>query len=235
MPRVAQWLNTDALLNAWQSDSRTSHTRTFLIVLLAGDLVFVILHFLPVFGMLNDPQFSLETDGGHPERYQYLKTFTIMVLLLLLMIKTRVGGFGLWALVFLYLLLDDSLSLHESLGELVANGMAFSPAIGLRAQDFGELAVSVGVGLIFLLPVAVFYWRGTQAFKDVSKYLVALLAALAFFGILIDMVHVAVNMGWKVAFVLGTIEDGGEMVVMSITTAFVFFLRYRNGTLGEAA
>ncbi|MEQ8205519.1 MAG: hypothetical protein RIA65_05030 [Woeseia sp.] len=221
------------LISSWKSDPGNTPVTAFLLLLVAIDFVFFFLHFLPLFGVLNNPLFSLEEDGGYPERYQYLKTLSIVVLLLLVSAKVKVVGYSVWAVLFLYLLLDDALSIHESLGLHVATRLEFSPAFGLRARDFGELVVTATAATLLLAPLAVFYLRGSNAFRAVSKCLFVLLVALAFFGIFVDMLHVAIQQGWKVSFLLGALEDGGEMLVMSVMAAYVFLLYHRNGNIGR--
>lgn len=215
-------------INSWRSDPGNSPVTGFLLLLLAIDFVFFVLHFLPLFGVLNDPLFSLEVDGGHPEKYQYIKTFSIVVFLIMVSAKVRAFGYCAWAALFLYLLIDDALSVHESIGLHVATSLEFPSAFGLRPRDFGELVVTAFAATLLLSPIAVFYARGSSGFKFVSRCLFLLLIALAFFGILIDMLHVAIDQGWKVSFLLGAVEDGGEMIVMSVMTAFALFV-YRQG------
>jgi hypothetical protein len=217
------------LVQTWKSNSNTPAAITFLLLLLALDLVFIFVHFLLLTDAFDNGLFSLERDRGYPELYQYIKVFSIVILLYFLFTKTKVIGYSVWCLLFLYLLLDDAFSIHESFGGFIATNLALAPAIGLRAQDFGELAVSLIAATVFLIPLALFYARGLGAFKEVTRQLLWLLVALAFFGIFVDMLHVAINMGWKVRFLLGVVEDGGEMVVMSLMAWYVFLIYYRDG------
>ena len=198
-------------------------------MLLVIDLAFIFLHFLLLTDAFENTLFSLERDRGYPEFYQYLKIFSIVILLHFLFAKTKLIGYSVWSLLFLYLLLDDAFSIHETLGGFIATNLALAPAAGLRAQDFGELAVSGIAATVFLIPLALFYTRGLGAFKEVTKQLLWLLVALAFFGIFVDMLHVAIDMGWKVRFLLGVVEDGGEMLVVSLMAWYVFLIYFRDG------
>lgn len=49
-----------------------------------------------------------------------------------------------------------------------------------------------------------------------------MLFTLATFGVLIDLMHIIAPV--KLSGKLGLLEDGGEMVVMSVITTFVFVL-----------
>ncbi len=201
----------------------------FLLSLLAVDLVFGCLHFMLLTDFFDSRSFSLESDRGYPESYQYMKIFLTVVLLLMVFRKTRMPEYAVWSLLFSYLLVDDSFSIHEVFGGHIAAALGYAPALGLRAKDFGELTVSAVVATLFLLPLAFFYLRGSGAARSASRHLLVLLLVLAFFGIFVDMLHVAIQMGWKVTFVLGAVEDGGEMVAMSIIAWYVFLLHERDG------
>ncbi len=204
---------------------------TFLLLLLVIDCAFIVLHFWWWTPLLNTPLLSLEKDQGYPEIYQYIKELGIVVLLLSILTKTRVAGYSAWVLLFLYLLLDDALQIHEDYGYYISTRLDFTPALRLRAQDFGELAVSAMIAALFLPSLILFYVRGVDAFKRVTRHLLLLLLALAFFGIFVDMLHIALK-GRMISYWWGAVEDGGEMVVMSFIAWYVFLLNVRDGNIG---
>ena len=94
-------------------------------------------------------------------------------------------------------------------------------------MDFGEVLAAAGFGTFFLAVIAVGYWRGDGDARTVGRYIVTMLLLLAFFGVLMDMFHTIL---WQKKVIgidraVGLIEDGGEMLVMSVITWFVFRLR----------
>jgi hypothetical protein len=204
---------------------------TLLFALLVADVAFVLAHYLWTTGVLGDALFSLEKDRGYPEHFQYMKVLSIVIMLLLVTFRTKMIGYGVWSLLFFYLLLDDALQIHEAFGVYLASSFEFAPAIGLRAVDFGELAVSGIAAIVFLVSLAFIYVSETGGFRMASRHLLLLLFALAFFGIFVDMLHVAVDMGWRVTWLLGVIEDGGEMVAISLMASYVFLLNARGGDI----
>ena len=214
-----------------KDNTDTKVATALLLALVSADIAFVLGHYLMTIGVLDDGLFSLERDRGYPEFFQYAKALSIVILLLLVSARSKVIGFGVWALLFLYLLLDDALQMHEVYGGYIAAYLNFAPAIGLRAQDFGEVAVSAIAGASFLALLAIFYVTGSRAFRKSSRHLLLLLMALAFFGVFIDLLHVAVDMGWRITWLLGVVEDGGEMVVMSLMAWYVFLLNTRDGDI----
>jgi hypothetical protein len=219
------------LSRSWRTPFRSTSATTLLLCLLAIDLLFGILHFLLLTDWLSSASFSLESDRGYPESYQYMKILLAVGLLAAVFRKTRMPGFAVWSLLFFYLLIDDAFSIHETLGAHAAAAFGYMPALGLRAQDFGELTVSATSAALFLLPLAYFYSRGTEPDRAASRHLLLLLLSLAFFGIFVDMLHVAIDAGWKIQFLLGAVEDGGEMVTMSIMAWYAFLLHENDGNI----
>lgn len=208
-------------------DVKNGSSRLFYL-LLATDVVFIILHLIYEYsGILSNPRFSLELDRGYGELFQYLKEYWIVLLLGFLAVQKRSPLYLAWSLLFSYLLLDDSLEIHEKLGGVISNKLAFSSALNLRAGDFGELVVSASVGLFFLIFIAIAYRFGDRTSRKTSKYLIMMLCALALFGIVVDMIHILV-LYTSLDPLLALVEDGGEMVVMSVIAWFVFLLPERS-------
>ena len=61
-------------------------------------------------------------------------------------------------------------------------------------------------------------------------------AAITFLLLLLalDLAFIFVHL-WKVRFLLGVVEDGGEMVVMSLIAWYVFLIYYRDGYTGSSS
>jgi hypothetical protein len=226
-------MRDNELIHPWKEQFKKTSASTFLLILLVADCVFIFLHFLLVFTpLLNTKLFFLARDHGYPEIYQYVKELWIVVLLLSILIKTRALGYSVWALLFLYLLFDDALEIHETFGGYIATRPEFTPFLGLRAQDFGELAVSAVAAASLLAPLILFYIRGLDPFRQVTRHLLLFLLALAFFGVFVDMLHIPSKIGWNVVYLLVAVEDGGEMVVMSFIAWYVYLLNVRDGNIG---
>lgn len=217
------------MIQSWKTPFRSTRATTLLLCLLAIDLLFGILHFLLLTDFMSSASFSLESDRGYPESYQYMKILLAVGLLAAVFRKTRTPAYAIWSLLFLYLLIDDAFSIHETFGAHAAAAFGYVPALGLRAQDFGELTVSAMSATLFLLPLAFFYSRGADPDRAASRHLLLLLLSLAFFGIFVDMLHVAIDAGWKIQFLLGAVEDGGEMVTMSVMAWYAFLLHESDG------
>jgi hypothetical protein len=191
-----------------------------LYLLLLTDLAFIVLYGLYGFKFITDPKFGLIEDWSYGEVFQYIKEFWIFALLAFLAIRRRSWLFGSWALLFLYLMLDDSMQIHERMGEWVAATLRFVPMFGLRSVDFGELAVSGIAGVFFLVTLSLTYIFAEQQARAVARGLFFMLLALVFFGVVVDMLVIDVH--WLLTKAIGALEDGGEQVVMSFITWYVF-------------
>ena len=197
----------------------------FLVLLLLGDLVYIAVHLVwTQTTLLDSPLAALDVDRGYSEFFQYMKLLWTSVLLVCLCLRARESGYLAWALLFAYLLFDDSFSVHEKVGEMLAHRLAFEGALRLRAVDSGELLVSATAGAVLAVGLAWAYLRGAAEFRQSSRHLLVLLLVLVFFGVVVDMVHIASHpVGW-LDNALVILEDGGELVVTSFVAWYAFLL-----------
>jgi hypothetical protein len=191
-----------------------------LLLLLAADALFILLHLAhintPVF---SDPRFSLEVERGFGEVFQYLKEYWAALLLLLSGVRQRAPLLVVWSALFGYLLIDDAFEVHERLGAMIAQRFQL-PDTMVRGRDVGEVLVAAAVGGLGLVAIAVAHFRSGRRARRASGRLLGLVALLAGVGVGVDFLHQMVGRGaW--ATVLGALEDGGELLVM---TAIVWFV-----------
>ena len=76
--------------------------------------------------------------------------------------------------------------------------------------------------LVLVAVVWAAHARAGSRDRAVSAVLIVLFGALVFFGIVVDAVHHLVFPGPGLRPLFTVLEDGGEMVVLSIIVAFVF-------------
>lgn len=207
----------------------------FLLLLFVGDLLFIGLHFanlkFPLFrSPFLDIILNLEEDRGYAEMFQYLKYCWVLILLLLMVWKKKVWQYSAWMPLFAYFLVDDFFQIHEWAGNLFATHFTFVPPFGLRLEDIGELTASVIAGGVLFIPLLFAYRSASSVCRKVFFDIALLVVLLIFFAVGVDMVHGAIDMGWKVSFILGVIEDGGELLSMSLIVWYVFLMTVRSDT-----
>jgi hypothetical protein len=220
---------TMAIGRAAKDFARHFHERSatlFLLLLLGGDLAYFALHVVNRL-MHWSPLLDIETDRGYGEFYQYMKYAWILAMLGYAMVRWATRQYLAWIVLFTYLLLDDSMSFHEMGGWYFAQHVQVVPILGLRVQDFGELAVTAVAGAAVLIPLAWAWRSGDQLFRRISEDLALVTALLLFFGIVVDMAHSAIHLGRLVNFLLGMVEDGGEMLAASVIAWYVYLITVR--------
>ena len=214
MSKYIAWAKSEDL----KSSAPTEVMKNLLIGLLFIDLIIIALNFYN--SWIPDDQwkefFALAADDSIGELFQYFKWFVICVVFVVISIKRSAYSFLAWALLFLYLLLDDSLSIHENIGGYLVQNVNFNTPLGLRMQDIGELMVSGIVGSFLLIIFIWAYTNATEFFKVTTFNMLFLFIALVFFGVFIDVIAVMTYSGNSTAaFFFDVIEDGGEMLVGS--------------------
>jgi len=209
--------------------SRLDLLRHLLLLLLAADLLFVLMHVIRAnTTLITSSMYALTREKGYAEAFQYIKLYWIILAAAGLLWRTRAPVYASWVVVFGYLLVDDALQVHESAGKIIAANWGFRVLLGLRAVDSGELVVSAIAGLSLLGLVWGGYLRSGRDAQNASKDFLVLIAALAFFGVGFDVLHQLVRTT-RLDELFTIAEDGGEMVVVSIACAYAVGLLLRGG------
>lgn len=207
------------------------------IILLAGfillsDVLFIALHTEAQLRGSQNSLLFIDFDRGYAEFFQYLKMTYALLLITLVAIETRSWILSVWLIPFAYLLSDDALQIHERGGEYIAQLFSLQPGLGVRAVDFGEVAVSGIAGLIILPLLGIAYWKACAGERWIFHRLLGLIALLALFGIVIDLAHVAAHSLLGGFDWIAVVEDGGEMVVATLIVAFLLRLNLSGGERG---
>jgi hypothetical protein len=197
--------------------------RTVLLLLVAADLAFIVLHVLYVeTSLLRGRPFSLEADNGLPEAFQYVKQFWVALCMAAMFRRVRAVVYIGWTLVVTFLLLDDAFQFHEQVGEWLGRQYSLPVAFGLRPDDIGELLFAGFIGGITTLLIGFGYWRGNADARIVSRDMVLLMILLAGLGVGVDILHVITYFKAPLlAQFLLILEDGGEMLVVSAMVAYL--------------
>lgn len=201
----------------------TPWSTRLLLFLLIGDLLFVIVHLILVFTPLSaNNAFYLDVDGGYAEWFQYLKLVGIVWLLATLVRGQRQPLYAVWLALFAFLLLDDALRIHETVGLWLANVTGLPPLVGLRPRDLGELLFAGLAALFLLTALVVAYQRSNGRARRFSLSLIAALLALGCVGVGLDMLEQMVTAWPTLHELLVALEDGGELIVVSVLVWLVY-------------
>ncbi len=219
--------------------------RVIIVGLALANLTIIFLHILNYalnyfdfeheYEFLRQHYFGLSKDRGFAEIFNYLQATVCAALLFGAFVASGQRVHAAWALVFAFVVMDDAFSIHERIGFYLGTTFVLPTLPGLRPRDTGEL-VAWGAAGAFLLPVLVWGFRNSSpeavGFGGVFALTFAL---LVFFGVSVDMLHVAFGTAWPGANLLFmVVEDGGEMLAVALTCAAALLL-YRRSTAAPDA
>lgn len=198
----------------------------FGVALLAVDLISILwwsvtrlLYNLEINERLYDVRMlRMDADGGLPEWFNYAKILLLTLLLAYLFLTRKQSIYAALAVLFALVLADDMFEIHESGGKYFAKLFELRPFHGLRPVDFGELITWAILGLS-MLPLLL--WGLIRSRRgDVANGLALLVpfGALVFFGAFVDQLfHVMRDAFFGADILLGGLEDGGEMIAITVT------------------
>jgi hypothetical protein len=189
---------------------------------LSIDLLFILIDFVVrVIPSLETPFLRIKSAYGVPSFFQYGKELLISLLLIYIFFtfKRHVMLYLSWALLFFFLLIYDAGEIQEILGETQLLS-SFLDNLGSVIDEFVPLFI---ISAVFGLIIIIFYRRSTDEIsKQVSQLYFILLGMFAFFAVGVDAALSAIgingedNIGKMVRWVFITIEEGGEMFVLSL-------------------
>jgi len=194
------------------------------LLLLGGDIFFIGLHGLGYFYLpFSIEILSLESDRSLPEFFQYFKEFFAAIMFWLLARRSKDRAYLSICILFTYVLLDDAFSFHERVGLFLGDALSLKDGF-IRANDIGELLVSAISGFFIFGFIGYQYIRSNTYFRHVVHEVVILFGLLAFFGVGVDMLHSACMHIRYIAQLLAMLEDGGEMLTVSLIAAYALLL-----------
>lgn len=193
-------------------------SREFLVILiplLIIDLALIMLH-VSVSNSTNLEtsevyNFSLNKEGSLSEIYEYAKTLLCALALFLCFRTTAERFFAVAAAFFVYVTLDNALGIHEQALTLIGLD-------GYKAEIlfFAAIAVITSASMYA-------YWPRTGAFRSYAIGVVLLIMLIAFFAAGVDVLHAVLPSRINIpnlADILTLVEDGGELVAISLNLTF---------------
>lgn len=217
--------------------------KTALLIMIAIDMMLIAVHVLICAGqyleIIANAQavglleiFSVTRDRSAPEYFNHVKEVAMLAALLLIWMRSKRAIYIIWFAVMLLILGDDFLGIHEHIGHWVST----SYPVARHAEDgqaFGEMVAwflyaTVTIGLL---------WQGHRRSSDEERaYSWAILAGIlsvSVFAVGVDAAHgmvagAALPLDPRlVNGLLGLFEDGGEMLMLSLTCAIVLAVHHR--------
>lgn len=192
-----------------------------LFMLLSMDMMFMAIAFANKVFEINEVYYFLDQDWSYAERFQYLKFVACAALIAVMSRARRDGRYLACLVVVVYLLIDDALGVHENVGSMATAALGLNSAFRLRGQDFGELLVTGAAATVAIVLLAIARRHADRTFTRFAGGFLGCLMLLGYFGVFIDMLHIALATGPVADFNLAMLEDGGEMVAATLMTHFI--------------
>ena len=217
-------------------------TRRITLILLAAAAAFIAAN--AVLGTLNRDfavaagpfrEINLTVEGALPERYMQGLSLMTAILFVLAALDWRSRMTVFLAALYGFVWFDDTASYHERFGALLIDTLGLEPAFGLRALDFGELIAWALAGSMLGLAALWAVLRIRPGDVGIGVLVGLTFFALVAFAIAIDMLHIVVPLSLQGE--VGVLEDGGEIVAISLTAGLAVALtrtQHRNRTACEA-
>jgi hypothetical protein len=205
--------------------------RTWFLCFIAIDFLFIGAEIIWRIGLSFDlwglyPEiFSIHYDRTIPEFFNYAKWLIVVGVLLAHYLRDHVRSTLVMSGVFTYLLLDDSLSIHERVGAWITRNGNLPDILTLPGGSLGELVYMLSVGALIAGILAFIFLSGSKGEKAMMRDYFLLFVGLAFFAIATDLgtswlqVHQSGPWARRLLFLANMFEDGGEMIVTSAIAA----------------
>ena len=171
-------------------------------------------------------EWNIRRDWSYAEIFGYLKVVAILFLLITIPRVWKRPIYLAFIAIFTFVLLDDSLQLHETGGFLIAEAFDVQSVAGLRPNDPGELLVWTLAGVPLLAAAIAALVKSPREDRRNGLLLLGALALLGLFAVVVDMMHVVFGQAFRGADELLTvIEDGGEQATLSLTCGLAALIR----------
>ncbi len=201
-------------------------SQRFLLMLLSIDAAFILFHVLQYSTeLISSYLFSIEQNKGYAEIFQATKEVWIVMLLCLMALKRRKPVYWVWMIVFGVLLLDDVMIFHKNISANLSSYLFAAHALRKYREKLGEMVVYLAVALPLFAIVRVAHRRSISVERQFSQKLLRLFSILLVFVVVVDIADVLIRQilgTGPVLFIMETIEEGGEMVMISLICGYIF-------------
>ena len=142
---------------------------------------------------------------------------------MVIVVRTRAWILLVFAVFAMYLLIDDYFTLHEQIGTWFARNVLY---IGILSTHLGEALWLLSIGVILIVSLAISYRFSSTDARRMTLTVGALFAALAFFGVAVDILHSPFIDLPIIDALFIALEDGGEIAVMSLLVTHLVSLAF---------
>lgn len=187
---------------------------------LTGDLLLLSADVLHRNQLLSDTRFLVTREGGFGEMFQYAKAATASLLLALFAARRTSATAATWAFLLAAVFIDDALAVHEKVGGPLAAALGLPGFGAVRPNHLGEGVFLALMGIISCGALEAAWRFGRNPDRMLTLALMPSFAALAICAVALDLIS-SLTRRLTVAPVFALLEDGGEMMAMSVLLSTV--------------
>ncbi|HSO48749.1 MAG TPA: hypothetical protein VLQ68_12555 [Rhizobiaceae bacterium] len=196
-----------------------------LMIMLAVDVALILAHaFQAELPFFRESLFDIEGQFGLPALMNFAQFAAMIFFLSEIKYNRRDRAFDFWKYLFLYILADDIFEISERAGRILGELFSFETLFGLTTADYGKFAFAIGGGLAVSAFLGYLLRRSSREFVSASFAIFVLLSCFAFFAVVFDVIHAVFDKDPRLGFAFAILEEGGEMIVLSFMTAYLFYL-----------
>ena len=191
--------------------------KLLLAILIAVDLAFIAVHVIA--NERHGSMTSLYTDLGPAGIWGFSMA---MVAAVALHRTFRMSDFTIymaWAATLVVVALDDLAQIHEVGGWWLDDRLGLPEVLGLQGRDIGELIVWAALAVPLLAAIAVTRADADRRARRDTTVLFVLMTLLVVVGAGFDALHMATVEDYEGVSLLGVLEDGGELIVLSLVVS----------------
>lgn len=165
-------------------------------------------------------------DWSAGETMNYLKWLIVVYVCFVAYSRSKSPIYLGLAALFLVSLLDDSLQLHERGAEWIAKNFDLTNIVGdSSAHQVRELIIWAALGIVVLAPLVIGWVKSDISERRRCIPALMLFTGVVFFAVVVDVIHEAVFRGSNESSIysglLGVVEDGGEMIFVTLLASFM--------------
>lgn len=166
----------------------------------------------------SSPAWNGDADGSFIELTGHLQLIAGVVMLVFLAVIRRTAVYVAWAVTLIVLIVDDFAQVHEVQGGLLALRFGLPSVAGLRPEDVGELTVWAIEGVFCLTLILATLWWADLLARRHSRLLFLCVIVLAFFGGVVDQLHIVVEpyLSHTAGLAVTLTETTGELGAMTL-------------------
>ena len=197
--------------------------KPFVFWLLLIDVIFILTTGILGIQALRQPGFEtpvlldISRDESIGEFFNFLKWAVVIGVMFMAYQARGHAMFLSLSIVFLLILADDSLQLHEYIGSVLSRAF---PENRELYQTLFELAAFAVLGIICLILILIPWRRTPRDVKTLLAPMALLFLGLVFCGVGLDMIHGFAPRQSLISGILLIGEDGGELVFTSLLAAY---------------